>query len=104
LTRLDDRLDQVPIEALLAAVLRRSGPATAALNPPPPAETVDALKRRLMRQALAEANGNKREAARALGVGRSTLYRYLDKKEECSGQRRDGRLPLGRDPQCSQTT
>jgi sigma-54 dependent transcriptional regulator, acetoin dehydrogenase operon transcriptional activator AcoR len=28
--------------------------------------------------ALAEANGNRKEAARALGIGRATLYRYLD--------------------------
>ncbi len=38
-----------------------------------------------VRRAIREANGNKTAAARALGVGRATLYRFLAEHPEASG-------------------
>jgi transcriptional regulator of acetoin/glycerol metabolism len=39
--------------------------------------SLDILQRDAMRQALAACGGNTSEAARQLGVSRSTLYRHL---------------------------
>ena len=54
--RLDKNLDD-----LLTRVSRRSG----------------RNRSQIVREALRRAGGNRAKAARALGVGRSTLYRYL---------------------------
>ena len=49
------------------------------------------LNRVTVRHALAQAGGNKSKAARLLGVGRATLYRFLnDHPELASGEDRLG--------------
>jgi len=40
--------------------------------------TLDELQRRYVRRVLAEVGGNRRRAAALLGIGRRTLYRWLD--------------------------
>ena len=40
--------------------------------------TFEELKRRYIRYALEQLDGNKRRTASVLGIGRRTLYRYLD--------------------------
>jgi DNA-binding NtrC family response regulator len=50
-----------------------SGPATA-----PAADSLEEVERRAIRDALASCGGNLSEAARRLGIGRSTLYRKMD--------------------------
>ena len=57
--------------------------AAAALPPSPPSPPsgdvapLDSMQRDAMRRALAACAGNMSEAARRLGVSRSTLYRHL---------------------------
>ncbi len=41
----------------------------------------------LVREALVRTGGNKAGAARQLGVGRATLYRFLDEHPECESER-----------------
>jgi DNA-binding NtrC family response regulator len=43
--------------------------------------TLDELRRRYVRHVLAKVDGNKRRAAALLGVGRRTLYRWLDDED-----------------------
>ena len=43
--------------------------------------TMDQLQRRYVKKVLQEVNGNKRRAAALLGIGRRTLYRWLEEKE-----------------------
>lgn len=43
--------------------------------------TLDQLQKRYVRMILQQANGNKRRAAALLGIGRRTLYRWLDESE-----------------------
>lgn len=42
--------------------------------------TMDELRRRYVRHVLDRVDGNKRRAAALLGVGRRTLYRWLDEE------------------------
>ncbi len=44
--------------------------------------TMDQLQRRYVKKVLQEVNGNKRRAAALLGIGRRTLYRWLEDKEQ----------------------
>jgi DNA-binding NtrC family response regulator len=43
--------------------------------------TLDQLQRRYVKKVLEEVNGNKRRAAALLGIGRRTLYRWLEDKD-----------------------
>ncbi|MEX0615456.1 MAG: helix-turn-helix domain-containing protein, partial [Methylophaga sp.] len=43
--------------------------------------TLDQLQKRYVRKILEEVGGNKRRAAALLGIGRRTLYRWLDEEE-----------------------
>lgn len=43
--------------------------------------TMDQLQRRYVKKVLQEVNGNKRRAAALLGIGRRTLYRWLEDKD-----------------------
>jgi DNA-binding NtrC family response regulator len=103
--RVVDRVDEAAMERLCAfdwpgnvrelenvvhrALLVSSGPALGVADlppelhsrPPRPAAAADSLEeveRRAIRDALASCGGNLSEAARRLGIGRSTLYRKLD--------------------------
>jgi DNA-binding NtrC family response regulator len=44
-----------------------------------PAMTVDEMEEELIRKTLASVGGNRREAAKKLGIGERTLYRKLKK-------------------------
>jgi transcriptional regulator of acetoin/glycerol metabolism len=56
-------------------------PADMAPAPPPPdAQTLDDLGRQAMQRAIMAANGNFTQAARRLGISRSTLHRRLGKE------------------------
>jgi DNA-binding NtrC family response regulator len=39
------------------------------------------VEQRYVRQVLAHTGNNKQQAARLLGIGRRTLYRYLEEEE-----------------------
>ncbi|WP_266276847.1 sigma-54-dependent transcriptional regulator [Methylophaga sp. OBS3] len=43
--------------------------------------TLDQLQKRYVKKVLNEVNGNKRRAAALLGIGRRTLYRWLDEED-----------------------
>jgi DNA-binding NtrC family response regulator len=60
-----------------ATPLRLAGPAEASLADLP--LTLEAYERSALERALREAGGNATDAARRLGVGRSTFYRKLGK-------------------------
>lgn len=53
----------------------------AALLAGPVLPTLDQLQKRYVRKILDEVGGNKRRAAALLGIGRRTLYRWLDEAE-----------------------
>ena len=46
--------------------------------------TLETLQQRYVEHVLAQVEGNKRQAARILGVNRRTLYRWLSEDEEDS--------------------
>ena len=58
---------------------RRSVPAAASVNTD---YMLDEVIREVIRQAVAANNGNRAAAARQLGISRTTLWRYLSRKEE----------------------
>jgi len=76
----------VGVEDLPARVRRGDGRATENAEDPIPEKllegdvlpTLDELRRRYVGYVLARTGGNKRRAAALLGVGRRTLYRWLD--------------------------
>ena len=47
-----------------------------------PVATVEDMEEELIRKTLASVNGNRREAAKKLGIGERTLYRKLKKYGE----------------------
>ncbi|MGM0451033.1 MAG: helix-turn-helix domain-containing protein, partial [Pseudomonadota bacterium] len=49
-----------------------------------PLPTLETLQQRYVEHVLAQVEGNKRQAARILGVNRRTLYRWLSEDEEDS--------------------
>jgi two-component system NtrC family response regulator len=58
--------------------VRASAPAAADDDPALPLpERIARLERAAIRQALADTGGNRREAARRLGIARATLYERL---------------------------
>jgi len=70
-----------------------AAPAAAVVPKPNAAETPSRRRAKLTREAVEEAiaaaNGNKVQAAKILGVGRATLYRFLSAEQESrSGQAR----------------
>ena len=62
---------------------RRSVPAAAAVNTD---WTLDEMIREVIQQAVASNNGNRAAAARQLGISRTTLWRYLSRKEGGEGE------------------
>lgn len=62
---------------------RRSVPAAAAVNTDC---TLDEMIREVIQQAVASNNGNRAAAARQLGISRTTLWRYLSRKEGGEGE------------------
>ena len=70
-------LDHLPME------LRQTLEPDAAAPPPAPRKPGrrSKLDPRSVEQALREAKGNKVKAAKLLGVGRATLYRFLSQKQ-----------------------
>ncbi|MEX1200190.1 MAG: sigma-54 dependent transcriptional regulator [Methylophaga sp.] len=79
-SHLPTRLTQVPAES---NTLQTTGAADidAALLAGPVLPTLDQLQKRYVRKILDEVGGNKRRAAALLGIGRRTLYRWLDEEE-----------------------
>ena len=63
---------------LIDACLCGNRSAAEILGAPSPDSFVDS-ERAVLRRALAMANGNATQAAKALGIGRATLYRRMDK-------------------------
>jgi PAS domain S-box-containing protein len=80
------RGDQIRPEHLPPARIatRPAAPAGAAAAPGPVAAR-QPLSVERVREALEKCQGNRREAARLLGVARATLYRYFDAHPEASG-------------------
>lgn len=54
------------------------------IAPDEPLPTLETLQQRYVEHVLAKVDGNKRQAARVLGVNRRTLYRWLSEDEEDS--------------------
>lgn len=79
-SHLPARLTQAPAEN---STLQTIGGADidAALLAGPVLPTLDQLQKRYVRKILDEVGGNKRRAAALLGIGRRTLYRWLDGEE-----------------------
>lgn len=48
--------------------------------------TLDEMIREVIQQAVASNNGNRAAAARQLGISRTTLWRYLSRKEGGEGE------------------
>lgn len=69
---------RITVEDLPTPIGRSRGATSTSQRPSAPAdaETFDALERRILEAALERASGNKSEAARALGLARTT---FLDK-------------------------
>jgi transcriptional regulator with PAS, ATPase and Fis domain len=67
----------VIVQALGVQARPRAPVPAARPSAPRPTGTIRELSARAIEAALAAAKGNKSEAARALGIGRSTLWRYL---------------------------
>lgn len=63
----------------LVDLIEGSGNAPPTGGTPPPLRREAYISREELSQVLDKCRGNKREAARLLGVGRSTLYRYMTK-------------------------
>jgi transcriptional regulator of acetoin/glycerol metabolism len=61
----------ITVDLLPASLTRSEG------VPRQPESGLDVVKREAARRALSEAGGNYSAAARALGISRTTLYKYL---------------------------
>jgi transcriptional regulator with PAS, ATPase and Fis domain len=74
-------------------------PAGSRSEPPPPAHalplTLEAYERCALERALRESAGDAREAARRLGIGRSTLYRKLARQGLRPPRALSGAEPIG---------
>ncbi|GAA5232577.1 sigma-54-dependent Fis family transcriptional regulator [Verticiella sediminum] len=73
------------LPAHLPATLRTTAGRPLALREPTAARAaprLDSLREQAVERCLREAGGNVSRAARALGVHRSTLYRYLERRDE----------------------
>ncbi|MGQ9370075.1 sigma-54 interaction domain-containing protein [Azospirillum sp. ST 5-10] len=79
-----ERIEAGDFADILPDIARRPAPAEKAR---PLAEAMDALERSLILDALAAADGNKLEAARALGLSRTNLYAKLHKHAIAVGDR-----------------
>jgi transcriptional regulator with PAS, ATPase and Fis domain len=56
-----------------------SAPLEPTIEPRVQAMSMEEMERRLIQKVLADANGNRKEAAKRLGIGERTLYRKLSK-------------------------
>jgi transcriptional regulator of acetoin/glycerol metabolism len=61
----------------LPARVRNAGPGGGEIAPDPGSVELDLVERRHIERVLREANGNRSEAARKLGIDRVTLYRKM---------------------------
>jgi len=60
-----------------AAAAAGDSPATGAPPPAPPSLSVEENEKRLLREALIKARGNRTKAAALMGISRRTLHRKL---------------------------
>ena len=80
---LPDRLEQaVENDSLVAATTPETAQDSGGLLDGPVLPTLEQLQKRYVRMVLNEVDGNKRRAAALLGIGRRTLYRWLDEEEQ----------------------
>jgi two-component system response regulator AtoC len=87
-----ERVDSADLPARLSAAAVTSMPSSGAvprddggLLDGPVLPTLDELQKRYVRRVLDEVGGNRRRAAALLGIGRRTLYRWLDNETATDG-------------------
>ncbi len=74
-------LDVEVVSRALPTVRRTGGPTLQLSEPKSLADTLEEVERKTIAQALSEAKGDKVEAARLLGISRSSLYAKLKERE-----------------------
>jgi DNA-binding NtrC family response regulator len=76
------RLDHITVEDLPAKILEhgRNAALLVAIQTPAELITLDEMERRYVRYVLGHQQGNKMRTARALGIDRRSLYRWLERE------------------------